>query len=172
MMNEYLVRVFTSESFITFLGTLVVMVILYLIARYFSYRSGVNDLLKKADRRIVRLKKAVRKVRVLCTTPGARKMLSSNVENLKAVLRCHKRVSRLLSAYLFDDRDDRDVAEAKAIVDAVPDICRSAIVSVAEANGENLNEKFDNLSTEIERARSLLNKAKAIDKKKELLQIT
>ncbi|MBP5162871.1 MAG: hypothetical protein ILP16_07845 [Spirochaetales bacterium] len=172
MMNEYLVRILTSESFIAFLATLLVMVILYLIVRYFTYRSGVNDLLKKADKRIVSLKKAVRKVRVLCTTPGARKLLFSNVENLKTVLRCHKRASRLLCAYLFDDRDDRDVAEAKAIVDAVPDICRAAIVSVAEASGENLNEKFDNLFTEMERARSLLHKAKAIDKKKELLQIT
>ena len=151
MMNDYLVRIFTSESFLAFVGTLLVMGILYLIVRYFTYRSGVNDLLKKADKRIVLLKKSVRKVRVLCTTPGAKRLLFSNVENLKTVIRRQKKASRLLCAYLFDDRDDRDVAED---------------------GGENLNTKFDNLSTEIERARSLLYKAKAIDKKKELLQIT
>ena len=162
MMNDYMVRIFTSESFLAFVGTLLVMGILYLIVRYFTYRSGVSDLLKKS----------VRKVRVLCTTPGAKRLLFSNVENLKTVIRRQKKASRLLCAYLFDDRDDRDVAEAKSIIDAVPDICRSAIVNVAEDGGENLNTKFDNLSTEIERARSLLYKAKAIDKKKELLQIT
>ena len=172
MMNEYIERVFTSESFVLFIGTLIIMVVLYLIVRFFTYRSGVNDLLKKADKRIVLLKKSVRKVRVLCTTPGAKRLLFSNVENLKTVIRRQKKASRLLCAYLFDDRDDRDVAEAKSIIDAVPDICRSAIVNVAEDGGENLNAKFDNLSTEIERARSLLYKAKAIDKKKELLQIT
>ena len=51
MMNDYLVRIFTSESFLAFVGTLLVMGILYLIVRYFTYRSGVNDLLKKADKR-------------------------------------------------------------------------------------------------------------------------
>ena len=66
---------------------------------------------------------------------------------------------------------NKDVAEAKAIVDAVPDICRAAIVNVAEEGGENLNVKFDNLSTEIERARALLIKAKDLDRKKELLQL-
>ena len=170
-MSEYFVRITTSEGFMTFVSTLILMVVLYLIVRYFTYRSGVNDLLKKADLRIVQLKKSVRKVRVLCTTPGAKSFLFSNVKNLKSVIRRQKRASRLLCAYLFDDRDDKDVAEAKAIVDAVPDICRAAIVNVAEEGGENLNVKFDNLSTEIERARALLIKAKDLDRKKELLQI-
>ena len=170
-MNEYLVRITTSESFLAFAATLIFMVILYAIVRYFTYRSGVNDLLKKADMRIVKLKKSVRKVRVLCTTPGAKSFLFSNVKNLKTVIRRQKKASRLLCAYLFDDRDDKDVAEAKAIVDAVPDICRSAIVNVAEEGGENLNVKFDDLSSEIERARALLIKAKDLDRKKELLQL-
>ena len=164
-------RIFSSVSFLVFLGTLILMVILYLIARLISARVGVNDLLRTADRRITVLRRVVRKVRVLCTEPSAREDLAAGVKVLKEVIRWQKRSSRILAAYLFDDREDKDVAGAKAIIDGVPNVCREAIVNVAEHGNDNLNEKFDNLDKEIDRARALLVKAKKLDKKKELLQL-
>ena len=77
----------------------------------------------------------------------------------------------MLAAYLFDDREDRDVINAKAIVDGVPNVCRTAIINVAEHGEEDLNKKFDDLDAEMERARALLSKAKKLDKKKQLLQM-
>lgn len=164
-------KIFTSTSFLVLLGTLIIMVILYLIARLISARIGVNDLLRTAGKRIIMLKKVVRKVRVLCTEPAARADLAEGVKLLKQVIWCQKRASRIMAAYLFDDREDKDVAGAKAIIDGVPNVCREAIVNVAEQGNADLNGKFDNLDKEMDRATALLIKAKKLDKKKELLQL-
>lgn len=168
---SFIDRLFTTASFLVFLGTLIIMSVLYLISRLISARAGVNDLLKTADKRIAVLKRNVRKVRVLCTEPAARDELSQEVKLLKKVIKWQKKSSRILAAYLFDDREDKDVSGAKAIIDGVPNVCREAIVNVAEHGEANLHERFDNLDKEIERARALLVKAKKLDKQKELLQL-
>ena len=164
-------RILLSQGFIGFAFISFVMLVLYLIARLISARTGVNDLLKTADRRIATLMRIVRKVRVLCTEPSAEDDVAKDIKMLKKVIKWQKRTSRMLAAYLFDDREDRDVAAAKSIVDGIPNVCRSAIINVAEHGQEDLNKKFDNLDTEMERARALLTKAKKLDKKKQLLQL-
>ena len=73
--------------------------------------------------------------------------------------------------YLFDDRGDMDVASAKGLVDRVPDLCRDAIVKVAEGSDSDVEMIFDNIETNLKTAKELLKKASAIDKKKELLQV-
>lgn len=164
-------RILLSEGFIVFAFISVLMLVLYIIARLISARAGVNDLLKTADKRIVTLMRMVRRVRVLCTAPSAENEIATDIRMLKKVIKWQKRASRMLAAYLFDDREDRDVIAAKAIVDGVPNVCRTAIVNVAEHGEEDLNRKFDDLDAEVERARALLSKAKKLDKKKELLQL-
>ena len=164
-------RILLSEGFIGFVFISVLMLVLYIIARLISARAGVNDLLKTADKRIVTLMRMVRRVRVLCTAPSAENEIATDIRMLKKVIKWQKRASRMLAAYLFDDREDRDVIAAKAIVDGVPNVCRTAIVNVAEHGEEDLNRKFDDLDAEVERARTLLSKAKKLDKKKELLQL-
>ena len=164
-------RILLSEGFIGFAFISVLMLVLYIIARLISARAGVNDLLKTADKRIVTLMRMVRRVRVLCTAPSAENEIATDIRMLKKVIKWQKRASRMLAAYLFDDREDRDVIAAKAIVDGVPNVCRTAIVNVAEHGEEDLNRKFDDLDAEVERARTLLSKAKKLDKKKELLQL-
>jgi hypothetical protein len=164
-------RILLSEGFIGFAFISVLMLVLYIIARLISARAGVNDLLKTADKRIVTLMRMVRRVRVLCTAPSAENEIATDIRMLKKVIKWQKRASRMLAAYLFDDREDRDVIAAKAIVDGVPNVCRTAIVNVAEHGEEDLNRKFDDLDAEVERARALLSKAKKLDKKKELLQL-
>lgn len=164
-------RILTSEGFIGFVFVSLLMLVLYIIARVISARTGVNDLLKTADKRIVKLKRMVRKVRVLCTEPSAESAIPDDIKMLKKVIKWQQRASRMLAAYLFDDREDRDVIAAKAIVDGVPNVCRSAIINVAEHGHDDLNRKFDDLDAEMERARALLTKAKKLDKKKQLLQL-
>ena len=164
-------RILTSEGFIGFGFVSGLMLILYIIARVISARTGVNDLLKTADKRIVKLKRLVRKVRVLCTEPSAESEIPDDIKMLKKVIKWQKKASRILAAYLFDDREDKDVIAAKAIVDGVPNVCRTAIVNVAEHGQDDLNRKFDDLDAEMERARTLLSKARKLDKKKELLQL-
>lgn len=164
-------RILLSEGFIGFAFISLLMLVFYVIARVVSARTGVNDLLKTADKRIVKLKRVVRKVRVLCTEPSAESAIPDDIKMLKKVIKWQKRASRMLAAYLFDDREDRDVIAAKAIVDGVPNVCRAAIVNVAEHGEDDLNRKFDDLDSEIERARTLLAKAKKLDRKKELLQL-
>ena len=76
-----------------------------------------------------------------------------------------------MAMYLFDDRGDMDVASAKGLVERVPDLCRDAIVKVAEGNNPETESLFDNIESNIKTAKELLKKAAAIDKKKELLQV-
>ncbi len=164
-------RILLSEGFLSFVVMSLLMVILYIAARLISARTGVNDLLRTADKRIGKLSRMVQRVRNMCTEPSAEDDIHRDIRMLKKVIRCQKRASRMLAAYLFDDREDRDVINAKAIVDGVPNVCRTAIINVAEHGEEDLNKKFDDLDVEMERARALLSKAKKLDKKKQLLQM-
>lgn len=164
-------RILLLPGFVGFAVVSVLMLILYFSARFISARTGVKDLLKTADRRIVTLRRIVRRVRVLCTQPSAESDIPDDIVMLKKVIKWQKKTSRILAAYLFDDREDKDVIAAKAIVDGVPNVCRSAIINVAEHGQEDLNRKFDDLDSEMERARALLSKAKKLDRKKELLQL-
>jgi len=164
-------RILVTDGFLLFAVMSLLMVILYIAARLISARTGVNDLLKTADKRIGKLRRVVRKVRVLCTEPSAEEDIPNDIKMLRKVIKWQKKTSRMLAAYLFDDREDRDVIAAKAIIDGVPNVCRNAIINVAEHGDEDLNKKFDDLDAEMERARTLLSKAKRLDRKKQLLQL-
>lgn len=164
-------RILLTEGFLSFVVMSLLMVILYFVARFISARTGVNDLLKSAAKRIGKLARMVQRVRALCTETSADDNIHKDIMMLKKVIRLQKRASRMLAAYLFDDREDRDVIAAKAIVDGVPNVCRSAIINVAEHGEEDINSKFDNLNAEMERACALLSKARKLDRKKQLLQM-
>ena len=146
-------------------------VVLYVIVKICTVRAGVGDLLNHAYKRTNRLRRSCMQLRMLCLSPNAATHLAKSVTVLKHVIKAQKRASKVMTMYLFDDRGDLDVAAAKNLVDRVPDLCRDAIVKVAENSEADIKEIFDNIEENIKTAKELLKKAAAIDRKKELLQV-
>ena len=160
-----------SESFLKMCTTVGFWLVLYIVIKLFTIRAGADDLLRMGRKKIVKLRKLTRQFRILCTSRGAYKNIARSVKLLKKVIRCEKKAERLLVIYLFDDREDFDVAGAKDRVVRIPDVCRDALVSIAEKKGESLVPLFDQADADIKEAIALLKKAAALDKKKELLHI-
>lgn len=160
-----------SESFIKMCVTVGFWLALYVVVKLFTIHASSDDLLRIGTKSIVKLRKLTRQFRVLCTSRGAYKNISKEVKVLKKVIKAEKKATRLLAMYLFDDRGDLDVAGAKAIIVTIPDVCRDAIMSIADKKGESLVPQFDQADADIKQAIALLKKAAALDKKKELLHI-
>lgn len=160
-----------SESFTKMCITIGFWLVLYIVVRLFTVRAGADDLLRMGGKRIVKLRKLTRQFRILCTARGASKNVARAVKLLKKVIKAEKKATRLLTMYLFDDRGDLDVAGAKNLITKIPDVCRDALVSVAEKKEGSLVPLFDQADADLKEAIALLKKAAALDKKKELLQI-
>ena len=164
-------RLVSSEGFDKMVISICFWVVLYIIVKICTVRAGVGDLLNQAYKRTNKLRKRCLQLRMICTSKDATANLDNSVKVLKKVITAQKRTSKIMIMYLFDDRGDMDVASAKGLVDRIPDLCRDAIVKVAENNSTDVEMLFDNIETNIKTAKELLKKASAIDKKKELLQI-
>ena len=160
-----------TESFLKMATTVVFWLALYILVKLFTIRAGAGDLLRMGQKKIFKLRKLTRQFRLLCTSRGAYKNLSRSVKLLRKVIRCEKKASRLLTIYLFDDREDFDVAGSKKLVSRIPDVCREALVSISEKKGESLVPLFDQADADLKEAIALLKKAADLDRKKELLQI-
>ena len=164
-------RLVSSQGFDNMVISICFWVILYVVVKVFTVKSGVGDLLKYAYKRTDKLGKASLQLGTLCTAKDAASNLERSVKVLKKVIKAQKRTSKIMNMYLFDDRGDMDVASAKGLVERVPDLCRDAIVKVAENNTSEVETIFDNIESNIKTAKELLKKASVIDKKKELLQV-
>lgn len=160
-----------NESFMKMAITVLFWAVLYGLVKLFTIRAGADDLLRMGGKKVVKLKKLTRQFRILCTARGAHKNVAKAVKLLRKIIKMEKKATRLLVMYLFDDRGDLDVAGAKDLVAKIPDICREALVSVAEKKGESLVPLFDAADADLKEAIALLKKAAALDKKKELLLI-
>ncbi|MBO6049237.1 MAG: hypothetical protein J6P33_05615 [Spirochaetales bacterium] len=164
-------RLVSSQGFDNMVISVCFWVILYVVVKVFTVKSGVGDLLKYAYKRTEKLGKKCLQLGNLCTAKDASSKLDSSVKVLKKVIKAQKRTSKIMNMYLFDDRGDMDVASAKGLVERIPDLCRDAIVKVAENNTTDVESIFDNIENNIKTAKELLKKASVIDKKKELLQV-
>ena len=164
-------RLVSSENFDAFVISTCFWVVLYIIVKLCTVRAGVGDLLNQAYKRTNKLRKSCLQLRMLCLSSNAASHLSKALKVLKHVIKAQKRASKVMTMYLFDDRNDLDVASAKALVDRIPDLCRDAIVKVAENGEADIKAIFDNVESNIKTAKELLKKAAAIDRKKELLQV-
>lgn len=164
-------RLIGSDGFDRMVITICFWVILYVVVRIFSAKAGVGNLLNQAYKRTNKLGKICLQLRTMCTSKNPASSLDKSIKVLKGVVKAQHRTSKIMAMYLFDDRGDMDVASAKGLVDRVPDLCRDAIVKVAEGNNSGVEAIFDNIESNIKTAKELLKKASSIDKKKELLQV-
>ena len=164
-------RLIGSEKFDMMVITICFWVVLYVIVKILAVRAGVGDLLNQAYKRTGKLRKRCLQLRMLCTMDDPLKKLDRSVKVLGKVIKAKKHASKIMMMYLFDDKEDADVASAKALADGIPDLCRDAIVKVSEKNSTDVNAIFDKVESDIRTSRDLLKKAAAIDRKKELLQV-
>ena len=164
-------RLVSSESFDAMVVSICFWVILYVVVKLITVHAGVGNLLKNGDKRIAKLRKAVMHMRMLCTSRGAKKNLAKSVKVLDDVIKYEKKATRVLTMYLFDDRNDFDVAQARNLVKSIPDACRDALVKLADKQTDDLGERFDKMLEDLKTARELLKKADMLDKKKELLRM-
>ena len=161
----------SSESFINMMITILVWAIIFILVKWLSYRAGVGRLLKAAVKKSVTLRKSVLQLRYICTSKNASHNLARAVRVFHRVLRREKAVSKVLTSYLFDDRGVMDVADAKKMLDVIPDICRDVLVKLSESEDPNVAPRFDEIDVNIKQAVELIKKADAIDLKKKILKI-
>ena len=164
-------KLLSSESFDAMVVSVCFWVILYVIVKVITIHAGVGNLLKHADSRIVKLRKDVVRLKMLCTPANAASRLSKAVKVLDEVIKAEKKATKVLTMYLFDDRNDFDVAQARSIVRGIPDGCRDALVKVAEKEKDDIGARFDTMIERLKDARELVKKADMLDRKKELLRM-
>ncbi len=164
-------KLLSSESFDAMVVSVCFWVILYVIVKVITIHAGVGNLLKHADSRIVKLRKDVVRLKMLCTPANAASRLSKSVKVLDEVIKAEKKATKVLTMYLFDDRNDFDVAQARSIVRGIPDGCREALVKVAEKEDDDIGARFDTMIERLKDARDLVKKADMLDRKKELLRM-
>ena len=164
-------KLLSSENFDAMVVSVCFWVILYVIVKVITIHAGVGNLLKHADSRIVKLRKDVVRLKMLCTPANAASRLSKAVKVLDEVIKAEKKATKVLTMYLFDDRNDFDVAQARSIVRGIPDGCRDALVKVAEKEKDDIGARFDTMIERLKDARELVKKADMLDRKKELLRM-
>ena len=164
-------KLLSSESFDAMVVSVCFWVILYVIVKVITIHAGVGNLLKHADSRIAKLRKEVCRLKMLCAPANAASRLSKSVKVLDEIIKAEKRASKVLTMYLFDDRKDFDVAQARSIVRGIPDGCREALVKVAEKEDDDIGARFDTMIERLKDARDLVKKADMLDRKKELLRM-
>lgn len=164
-------KLLSSESFDAMVVSVCFWVILYVIVKVITIHAGVGNLLKHGDSRIVKLRKDVVRLKMLCTPANAASRLSKSVKVLDEIIKAEKKATKVLTMYLFDDRNDFDVAQARSIVRSIPDGCRDALVKVAEKQDDDIGARFDTMIERLKDARELVKKADMLDRKKELLRM-
>ncbi len=164
-------KLLSSESFDAMVVSVCFWVILYVIVKVITIHAGGGNLLKHADSRIVKLRKDVVRLKMLCTPANAASRLSKSVKVLDEIIKAEKKATKVLTMYLFDDRNDFDVAQARSIVRGIPDGCRDALVKVAEKEDDDIGARFDTMIERLKDARELVKKADMLDRKKELLRM-
>ena len=164
-------KLLSSENFDAMVVSVCFWVILYVIVKVITIHAGVGNLLKHADSRIVKLRKDVVRLKMLCTPANAASRLSKSVKVLDEIIKAEKKATKVLTMYLFDDRNDFDVAQARSIVRGIPDGCRDALVKVAEKEDDDIGARFDTMIERLKDARELVKKADMLDRKKELLRM-
>lgn len=166
--------IFENQSFMSMAGSVLFWLVLFIAVSILNSKAGIGkNLLKTAIKRIGKLRKTCLELNELFRTRSKR-VDSHKTEQalriLNRILLQHKRTTKLLAVYLFDDKEDRDVIEAKKLVDEVPTICRKIISAALDGKIEG-KEAFIQIEDNLKRAKESLKKALSLDIKKELLKI-
>lgn len=165
-------KLFSNHNFAVMVSSVIFWIVAYVVVKIFTVKAGIGtDLLRQATKRISSFRKITLEFRLLCTEREGSSKTAKQVKLLNRIIKKEKAISKILAMYLFDDKNDLDVAAAKKKIGAVPDICRDIIVQCSEGDTGNLADLFNKMDSNIQEALGLLSKAINLDMKKELLKI-
>ena len=147
-------------------------VIAYFVTLYFTNKMGVgSNVLKHALKWLSELRKLCRNFQGLIVSSSFSIKSNKSVLMLSKIIRCQKGIMRLFTVYLYDDKTDKDVKEAKAYVSTIPEYCRKALMMVSEGGSSDVADLFKQIETRISSAEALVKKALEYDIKSEMLKI-
>lgn len=168
-----------TDALFKMFGVCFAWIIAYFITLYVTSKMGIGyNVLKNSLKWLGKLNGLCVSLRTrLCAkdfTLQSRKAISS----LKKVVRCEKGISRILTVYMFDNRDDKDVVEAAELIKNVSELSRkaAAIASDSSSNSRNKNSSeldavFSIIDGNINRASGLIRQSIAREMKEELLKV-
>ncbi len=173
-----------SESLLKMLGTCVAWGLSYLIILYITNKMGVGyNVLKNSLKWLVQLKKLCASLHAQLAATGFSQHSRGTINCLKKVVRCERGIARILTVYIFDNRDDKDVSQAMELISSIPDYARKAAAIASEASSSNANAGdndrknseldavFSKIDDCIARAGELIKNAIDRDMKEELLRV-
>jgi len=165
-----------TDALFKMLGVCFGWIIAYLITLYITSKMGMGyNVLKNSLKWLSKLKSLSSSLRSkLCAKDFSLKSRSA-ISSLKNVVRCERGISRILTVYMFDNKDDKDVVEAATLVSEVSELSRKAAAIASDLahleKESELDAVFSKIDENIAQASSLIKKSIERDIKEELLKV-
>lgn len=153
-------------------STCIVWFVVYLVSLFITNKTGVgSNVLKHALKRLAKMRKLCGKFQMRITSSSFSIKSKTSVIMLNEITRCQKSFLRILAVYLYDDKTDKDVKNARDYITDIPNYCRQALILAAEGSNSDIGDYFKQIETRISSAESLIKKALEYDIKAEMLKI-
>ncbi len=160
------------SAFEKMLSTCIIWLLVYLLTLFVTTRTGVgSNVLKHSLKRLAKMRKLCAKFQALIIAKSFSIKSKSSVLMLNEIVRCQKSFLRILSVYLYDDKTDKDVKEARDYVSDISDYCRQALILASEGSNSDLDDYFKQIEARISSAEVHIKKALEYDIKNEMLKI-
>lgn len=154
------------------ISTCIFWLLVYLLTLFITNKTGVgSNVLKHSLKRLTRMRKLCAKFYDLISSSKFNIKSKSSVLMLNEIIRCQKSFLRILSVYLYDDKTDKDVKEARDYVADISDYCRQALILASEGSNADINDYFKQIEARISSAEVHIKKALEYDIKNEMLKI-
>lgn len=173
-----------TESLLKMLGTCLAWGISYLVILYITNKMGVGyNVLKNSLKLLVQLKKLCVSLHTQLSSSGFSQHSRGAINCLKKVVRCERGIARILTVYIFDNRDDKAVSQAMDLISSIPEYARKAAAIASEASSSNASESdndmknaeldtvFAKIDDCIARSSNLIKESIDRDMKEELLRV-
>ncbi len=160
------------SAFEKMISTCCLWVLAYLIVLIIATKVGVgSNVLKHVLKRFDKLRKLCFDFQMLLKAKNFSIQSKKPVLMLAKITSVQKSILRLFTAYLYDDKEDKDVKAAKEYVVNISDLCRKALLLATEGSNAEIDDFFKQIDSEISSAEALVKKALEYDIKSELLKI-
>ena len=125
-----------SDAIIKMILTCVGWAVAYFVVLFITNKAGVGyNVLKNSLKWLVELKKLCVGLRAQLSSKGFTLQSKSAIHGLKKVVRCEKGIARILTVYMFDNKDDknsidqtfsayRDFDATQLLVDVQDQLCQ------------------------------------------------
>lgn len=160
------------SAFEKMISTCILWLLAYLVTLFITYKTGVgSNILRHALKRLVKLRKLCANFQLLIVSKDFSIKSKTPVLKLSEIVGCQKGILRILTVYLYDDKTDKEVKDAKEYLVDIPNYCRQALILASEGSNSDINDFFKQIEARISSAEALIKKALEYDIKNEMLKI-